>query len=49
MSGCLEYRAVVNANWRFYVQQSIGRLSTSMASEAQHGAQAFQYAAEEDS
>ena len=39
-------RAVVNANWRYYVQQSIGRLSTSMASEAQRGAQAFQYTAE---
>jgi ATP-binding cassette subfamily C protein len=39
-------RAVVNANWRYYVQQSIGRLSTSMASEAQRGAQAFQHAAE---
>ena len=39
-------RAVVNANWRYYTRQSIGRLSTSMAAEAQRGAEAFQYTAE---
>jgi len=39
-------RAVVSANWRYYVRQSIGRLSTSMASEAQRGAEAFQHTAE---
>jgi ATP-binding cassette, subfamily C, bacterial len=39
-------RAVVNANWRYYAQQSVGRLSTSVASEAQRAADAFQFSAE---
>ncbi len=39
-------RAIVNANWRYYVQQSVGRLSTSVASEAQRAADAFQHSAE---
>ena len=39
-------RAVVNANWRYYVQQSVGRLSASIGSEAQRAAEAFQYTAE---
>src|SRR5690606_7366736 len=39
-------RAVVNANWRYYVQQSVGRLSASIGSEAQRAAEAFQHTAE---
>jgi ATP-binding cassette subfamily C protein len=39
-------RAVVNANWRYYVQQSVGRLSASMGAEAQRGAEVFQHSAE---
>jgi len=39
-------RTIVNANWRYYVQQSVGRLSTSVASEAQRAADAFQHSAE---
>ena len=38
-------RAVINANWRYYVQQSVGRLSASIGSEAQRGAEAFQHTA----
>jgi ATP-binding cassette subfamily C protein len=39
-------RAVVNANWRYYMQQSVGRLSASIGAEAQRGAEAFQHTAE---
>jgi ATP-binding cassette subfamily C protein len=39
-------RAVVNANWRYYVQQSVGRLSASIGAEAQRAAEAFQHTAE---
>jgi ATP-binding cassette subfamily C protein len=39
-------RAIVNANWRYYVQQSVGRLSASLSSEAQRGAEVFQHSAE---
>lgn len=39
-------RAVVNANWRYYVEQSVGRLSASIGSEAQRAAEAFQHSAE---
>ncbi|MPZ44805.1 MAG: ATP-binding cassette domain-containing protein [Betaproteobacteria bacterium] len=39
-------RAVINANWRYYVQQSVGRLSASIGSEAQRAAEAFQHTAQ---
>jgi ATP-binding cassette subfamily C protein len=39
-------RAVVNANWRYYVEQSVGRLSASIGSDAQRAAEAFQHSAE---
>ncbi len=39
-------RAVVNANWSYYVQQSVGRLAASIGSEAQRASQAFQHSAE---
>jgi ATP-binding cassette subfamily C protein len=39
-------RAVVNANWRYYVQQSVGRLSASIGAEAQRAAEGFQHTAE---
>jgi ATP-binding cassette subfamily C protein len=39
-------RALFNANWRHYLQQSLGRLSNSIASEAQRASEAFQHSAE---
>lgn len=39
-------RAVLGARWSHYLQQSVGRLSNAMASEAQRGADAFQNATE---
>ncbi|MCC7082016.1 MAG: ATP-binding cassette domain-containing protein [Burkholderiales bacterium] len=39
-------RAVANAHWRYYVQQSVGKLSASLGAEAQRGAEAFQHTAE---
>lgn len=39
-------RAVVNANWTHYLQQSLGRLSNAIASEAQRASEAFQHGAE---
>lgn len=39
-------RAVLGARWSHYLQQSVGRLSNAMASEAQRGADAFQCATE---
>src|SRR5690606_27354680 len=39
-------RAVVQANWRYYVQQSVGRLSALLGSEAHRAAQGFQHSAE---
>ncbi len=39
-------RAVMNSRWRHYLQQSVGRLSNAVATEAQRASEAFQYGAE---
>ena len=39
-------RAVMNARWRHYLQQSVGRLSNAVATEAQRASEAFQQGAE---
>lgn len=39
-------RAVMGARWRHYLQQSVGRLSNSVATEAQRASEAFQSSAE---
>ncbi len=39
-------RAVMAARWRHYLQQSVGRLSNAVATEAQRASEAFQYGAE---
>jgi ATP-binding cassette subfamily C protein len=39
-------RAVMNARWPHYLQQSVGRLSNAVATEAQRTSEAFQYSAE---
>lgn len=39
-------RAVMNARWRYYLQQSLGRLSHSVAGEAARAADGFQSSAE---
>lgn len=39
-------RAVMSARWSHYLQQSVGRLSNSVATEAQRASEAFQYSAE---
>ncbi len=39
-------RAVLGARWSHYLQQSVGRLSNAMSSEAQRGAESFQNATE---
>jgi ATP-binding cassette subfamily C protein len=39
-------RAVMSARWRHYLQQSVGRLSNSVATEAQRASEAFQSSAE---
>jgi ATP-binding cassette subfamily C protein len=39
-------RAVMAARWRHYLQQSIGRLSNAVATEAQRASEAFQHGAE---
>lgn len=39
-------RAVLKSNWRHYLQQSVGRLSNAVATEAQRAADAFQNGAE---
>ena len=39
-------RAVVNADWRYYVQQSVGRLSATIGLDAQRAAEVFQHGAE---
>ena len=39
-------RAVMGARWKYYLQQSVGRLSNAVATEAQRASEAFQYSAE---
>ena len=39
-------RAVMAARWRHYLQQSVGRLSNAVATEAQRASEAFQHGAE---
>ncbi len=39
-------RAVMGARWAHYVDQSVGRLSNAVATEAQRASEAFQYSAE---
>lgn len=39
-------RAVMNASWPHYLQQSVGRLSNAVATEAQRSSEAFQFGAE---
>ncbi|MEW6167317.1 MAG: ABC transporter ATP-binding protein [Pseudomonadota bacterium] len=39
-------RAIMAARWRHYLQQSVGRLSNAVATEAQRASEAFQYSAE---
>jgi ATP-binding cassette subfamily C protein len=39
-------RAVMAARWGHYLQQSVGRLSNAVATEAQRASEAFQYSAE---
>ena len=39
-------RAVMAARWSHYLQQSVGRLSNAVATEAQRASEAFQYSAE---
>ena len=39
-------RAILGARWRHYLQQSIGRLSNAIATEAQRASEAFQFSAE---
>ena len=39
-------RAVMKASWRHYLQQSVGRLSNSVATEAQRASEAFQSGSE---
>ena len=39
-------RAVMGARWSHYLQQSVGRLSNAVATEAQRASEAFQYSAE---
>lgn len=39
-------RAVMKARWKHYLQQSIGRLSNAIATEAQRASEAFQLGAE---
>lgn len=39
-------RAVLGARWRHYLQQSVGRLSNAIATEAQRASEAFQFSAE---
>ncbi|MGQ0619020.1 MAG: ABC transporter ATP-binding protein [Panacagrimonas sp.] len=39
-------RAVMNARWRHYLQQSVGRLSNAVATEAQRASESFQSGAE---
>jgi ATP-binding cassette subfamily C protein len=39
-------RSVISARWSHYLQQSVGRLSNAVATEAQRASEAFQYSAE---
>ena len=39
-------RTVMNARWSHYLQQSVGRLSNAVATEAQRASEAFQHGAE---
>ena len=39
-------RSVMSARWSYYLQQSTGRLSNAVATEAQRASEAFQYSAE---
>jgi ATP-binding cassette subfamily C protein len=39
-------RAVMQARWRHYLQQSVGRLANAVATEAQRASEIFQYGAE---
>lgn len=39
-------RAVLGARWKHYLQQSVGRLSNAVATEAQRASEAFQHCAE---
>ena len=39
-------RAVMAARWRHYLQQSVGRMSNAVATEAQRASEAFQHGAE---
>ncbi len=39
-------RSVIAARWSHYLQQSVGRLSNAVATEAQRASEAFQYSAE---
>jgi ATP-binding cassette subfamily C protein len=39
-------RSVISARWAHYLQQSVGRLSNAVATEAQRASEAFQYSAE---
>lgn len=39
-------RSVMSARWSHYLQQSVGRLSNAVATEAQRASEAFQYSAE---
>lgn len=39
-------RSVMSARWAHYLQQSVGRLSNAVATEAQRASEAFQYSAE---
>lgn len=39
-------RSVISARWSHYLQQSVGRLSNAVATEAQRASEAFQHSAE---